>query len=66
MQVALYGYLYVVLVNQDYSLLIGSFGLFGFLAIIMYFTRRIDWFDSNRSSSLAKPSITDTSAEKSI
>ncbi len=66
MQVALYGYLYVVLVNQDYSLLIGSFGLFGFLAIIMYFTRRIDWFDSNRSSSLAKPSITDASVEKSI
>ncbi len=52
MQVALYGYLYVVLVNQDYSLLIGSFGLFAFLAIVMYFTRRIDWFDSNRSSSL--------------
>jgi inner membrane protein len=45
MQVALYGYLYVVLANQDYSLLMGSIGLFIFLAIVMYFTRRIDWFD---------------------
>jgi inner membrane protein len=54
MQVALYGYLYVVLVNQDYSLLIGSFGLFGFLAIVMYFTRRIDWFDTSRSISVAE------------
>jgi inner membrane protein len=43
MQVALYGYLYVVLGNQDYSLLIGSLGLFLIIAIMMYFTRRMDW-----------------------
>ena len=42
MQVALYSYLYVVLANQDYSLLMGSIGLFLFLAIIMYFTRRME------------------------
>jgi inner membrane protein len=66
MQVALYGYLYVVLVNQDYSLLIGSFGLFGFLAIVMYFTRRIDWFDSNRPTRLPSPSSKDTSADPSV
>ncbi|NDJ15808.1 cell envelope integrity protein CreD [Myxacorys almedinensis] len=42
MQVALYSYLYVVLANQDYSLLMGSIGLFAFLAIVMYFTRRMD------------------------
>lgn len=46
-EVVLYGYLYFVLINQDYALLLGSFGLFGFLAIIMYFTRRIDWYNSN-------------------
>lgn len=45
-QVALYSYLYIVLVNQDYALLMGSLGLFGFLAIVMYLTRKIDWFDS--------------------
>ena len=44
-QVALYVYLYVVLANQDYSLLIGSLGLFVFLAIVMYLTRRVNWFD---------------------
>ncbi|WP_404787769.1 cell envelope integrity protein CreD [Altericista sp. CCNU0014] len=49
MQVALYSYLYVVLANQDYSLLIGSIGLFGFLAVVMYLTRRVDWFNVNRS-----------------
>jgi inner membrane protein len=49
MQIALYGYLYVVLANQDYSLLIGSLGLFGFLAVVMYLTRKIDWFNTNRT-----------------
>lgn len=39
----LYGYLYVLLMNQDYALLVGSVGLFVVLAIVMYLTRRIDW-----------------------
>jgi inner membrane protein len=38
----------VVLANQDYSLLMGSFGLFGFLAVVMYLTRNIDWFNVNQ------------------
>jgi inner membrane protein len=66
MQIALYGYLYVVLVNQDYSLLIGSFGLFGFLAIVMYFTRRIDWFDLNRSAIPPTTLSKDNSADVSV
>lgn len=41
--VALYGYLYVLLENQDYALLIGSIGLFLVLAAVMYLTRRVDW-----------------------
>lgn len=40
----LYGYLYVLLQVQDYALLIGSVGLFVTLAIVMYVTRRIDWY----------------------
>jgi inner membrane protein len=55
MQVALYSYLYVVLANQDYSLLMGSIGLFGFLAIIMYFTRRMDWLESPRITPSSPP-----------
>lgn len=42
----LYGYLYSLLVNQDYALLAGSLGLFVMLAAVMYLTRRIDWFDN--------------------
>ncbi|MFZ4633922.1 MAG: cell envelope integrity protein CreD [Saprospiraceae bacterium] len=36
----LYGFLFVTLQQQDYALLIGSFGLFAILAVIMYFSRR--------------------------
>ncbi len=39
----LYAYLHVVLVNQDYALLLGSLGLFVMLAIIMFVTRKIKW-----------------------
>ena len=39
----LYGYLYVLLMNQDYALLIGSLGLFVILALVMYLTRKIEW-----------------------
>lgn len=40
----LYGYLYILLRNQDYALLVGSIGLFLALAAIMYLTRKIDWY----------------------
>jgi inner membrane protein len=39
----LYGFLYVVLQQQDYALLIGSLGLFAILAVVMYVSRRINW-----------------------
>jgi inner membrane protein len=40
----LYGYLYVLLMNEDYALVIGSIGLFAALAAIMFATRRVDWY----------------------
>lgn len=40
----LYAYLYILLMNEDYALLIGSVGLFAILAAIMYATRRVDWY----------------------
>jgi inner membrane protein len=40
----LYGYLYVVLQNQDYALLVGSLGLCVALALVMYLTRKVDWY----------------------
>jgi len=46
---ALYAYLYLLLRNEDYALLIGSVGLFAILAGIMYVTRRVDWYATGRS-----------------
>ncbi len=43
--VILYGYLYVLLQLQDYALLMGSIGLFTVLALVMYLTRDINWFE---------------------
>lgn len=39
----LYAYLYVLLRNEDYALLMGSVGLFLILGAIMYSTRKVDW-----------------------
>jgi inner membrane protein len=44
----LYGYLYVLLMNQDYSLLLGSLGLFLILGAVMVLTHKIDWYDPSR------------------
>jgi inner membrane protein len=40
----LYTYLYSLLMNQDYALLIGSICLFLVLAAVMFVTRKIDWY----------------------
>ena len=45
---ALYAYLYVLLNNEDYALLIGAVGLFAILAAVMYLTRTIDWDSPGR------------------
>jgi len=39
----LYGFLYVLLSAYDYSLLLGNIGLFIILAIVMFFSRKINW-----------------------
>lgn len=41
---ALYAFLFVTLQLQDFALLIGSLGLFCILAIVMFFSRRINWY----------------------
>ena len=42
--VLLYGFVFTLLQLQDYALLIGSIGLFAVLALVMYFSRKIDWY----------------------
>jgi inner membrane protein len=40
----LYSYIFILIQLEDYSLLFGSIGLFLILAVIMYFSRKIDWY----------------------
>jgi inner membrane protein len=47
---SLYVYLYVLLVNEDYALLLGSIGLFLILGLIMYATRHVDWYGVSTAS----------------
>jgi len=46
----LYGYLYVVLTNEDAALLVGSIGVFVVLAAIMFMTRGVRWYADNPRS----------------
>ncbi|HUI72454.1 MAG TPA: cell envelope integrity protein CreD [Spirochaetia bacterium] len=39
-----YGFLAVVLYSEDSALLIGSLGLFVLLSLLMYLTRKVDWY----------------------
>lgn len=41
----LYCYLFIVLQLEDYALIMGSIGLFIILAIVMYITRKINWYE---------------------
>jgi inner membrane protein len=41
----LYGYLYLLLRLEDYALLAGSVGLFVMLALVMFLTRRVNWYE---------------------
>ncbi|HON21362.1 MAG TPA: inner membrane CreD family protein, partial [Bacteroidales bacterium] len=34
----------VIIQLQDYALLIGSIGVFVILGLVMYFSRKIDWY----------------------
>lgn len=53
MLVILYGYLYVLLQAEDYALLLGSLGLFVILALVMYLTRKVDWYSPRMGKATA-------------
>ena len=42
--VVIYGFIYIILQLENYSLLVGSLGLFIALAVTMYVTRKIKWY----------------------
>ncbi len=41
----LYSCLYIVLQLEDYALIMGSVGLLIILAVVMYMTRKINWYE---------------------
>jgi inner membrane protein len=49
----LYAFLYFTLQSEDWALLIGSIGAFGITALVMFFTRKLDW--NGRSSAKKLP-----------
>jgi hypothetical protein len=44
-----YTFLYITLRQQDYALLMGAVGLFIVLAVVMYVTRKVDWYARDAS-----------------
>ncbi len=54
--VTLYGFLYLLLRLEDYALLAGSIGLFAMLALLMFATRRVNWYELR----LGEPTSTST------
>jgi inner membrane protein len=48
--VFVYGFIFVIIQLEDYSLLLGSIGLFIVLALIMYFSRNIKWYKQDESA----------------
>lgn len=45
----LYLFIFVLIQLQDYAMLFGSIGLFIILTTVMYFSRKIDWYNINPS-----------------
>ena len=43
----LYAFIFVIIQLQDYALLIGSIGVFVILGLVMYYSRKIDWYRLN-------------------
>lgn len=40
----IYLFIFVIIIQQDFSLLIGSLGLFIIIGLIMYFSRKVNWY----------------------
>ncbi|MBI3501671.1 MAG: cell envelope integrity protein CreD [Bacteroidetes bacterium] len=45
----LHGYIFSLIQLEDYALLMGSIGLFITLAIVMFYSRKIDWYNLSKT-----------------
>lgn len=43
-----YGYIFIITQQQDYALLLGSIGLFIIIAVLMYVSRKINWYSDEK------------------
>jgi inner membrane protein len=55
MLATLFGFLYVLLSLETYSMMVGSVGLFVVLSIVMVLTRKVDWSGGGRSGGAPEP-----------
>lgn len=46
--VIFYSFIFVIILQQDFSLLIGSVGLFLIVGALMYFSRKVSWYKKNK------------------
>ncbi|HOZ83635.1 MAG TPA: inner membrane CreD family protein, partial [Bacteroidia bacterium] len=46
--IILYVFVFSIIQLQDYALLLGSIGLFIVLALVMYLSRKINWYGSEK------------------
>ncbi|MEZ4892015.1 MAG: inner membrane CreD family protein [Saprospiraceae bacterium] len=44
----IYSFIFIVLQLEDFALLAGSLGIFGALAIVMFYSRNVDWYNLNK------------------
>ncbi len=42
--VIFYSFVFIIILQQDFSLLLGSMGLFIIISLLMYFSRKISWY----------------------
>jgi inner membrane protein len=42
--VIFYTFIFVIILQQDFSLLLGSLGLFMIVSLLMYFSRKVNWY----------------------
>ena len=50
--VIFYTFIFVIILQQDYSLLLGSIGLFLIVGMVMYFSRKIHWYKETETSQI--------------
>lgn len=54
---AVYALLYGLVISEQYSLLIGALALLAVVALLMYLTRRVDWYGESRRPAAAVDDI---------